>query len=323
MATTNLADLVQRTEFQSAALLASIRKSVFWQSGLVVSDDELQRLAKADVGASFEFDYFNDLADNEGNVSDDSATLATPDNITTGTDRAQMNFRNRGWGAKNITKSLSASGDPMEAIASRVGEYWARQTDLTTLSLVRGIFADNVANDASDMVNDQTDTAISLNMILDTQQTMGDAQDVLGTMICHSAVRTALRKSGVTDKIFSDSGEYLYESLSGLRLVVTDSVPTSGSNFTSYIISGGQIGYGEGIPKRQEEVHWSPSTGNGAGEETLWSRRNFVLHPYGFSFTGASVASTSPTNAEHELAANWNRNVERKRVGFASLVSAV
>jgi len=318
-----LADLIQRDQWAREVLKASIRKSVFWMSGLIVNDADLTKMMLANVGKVFEFDYFSDLADNEGRISDDSNTVATTDKIGTGTDKAVANFRNRSWGSKNITANLSTTGDPLVAIAGRVGAYWARQMDFTCIAIVKGVIADNIANDASDMVNDQSAAVTDINMILDTVQTAGDAQDMLGVMICHSAVRNKLQKDGVTDKIYDvNSGAFLYEALAGRRLVITDSVETAGGVYTSYIIGQGVIGYGEGQPKRATEVDYVAGTGNGAGEETLWSRKNFCLHPYGFSFT-ATPASTSPTNAEFEAASSWTRNVDRKRVAFAALKSKV
>ncbi len=317
-----LADLIQRDQFAREVLKASIRKSVFWQSGLIVNDSELTKMMKANIGKVFEFDYFLDLVDNEGRISDDSDTTAGSDKIATDTDTAVGNYRNRSWGSKNITANLSTTGDPLLAIAGRIGAYWARQMDYTVIAIIKGIIADNIANDASDMVNDQSAEVIDINMILDTVQTAGDASDMLGAMICHSAVRTKLQKDGVTDKIYSDDGDYLYEALAGRRLVITDSVETAAGVYTSYITGGGVLGYGEGKPKRSSEVAYEASTGNGAGAETLWSRKNFCIHPYGFSFTG-TPASTSPTNAEFETATSWTRNVERKRVAFAALKALV
>ncbi len=316
-----LSDLIQRDQWEREVLQASIRKSVFWQSGIIQNDATLSKLMKAGVGSKFEFDYYKDLLDNEGRISDDSGTIAGTDGITTGTDIAVGNYRNRSWGARNITSSLSSTGDPMTAIAGRVGAYWARQMDFTAMAIVTGLEADNIANNASDFVNDQSATAVDINMIIDTVQTAGDAKDGLNSMICHSAIQSALKKAGVTDRIYDvNTGEFLYESLSGVRLVVTDSVPLVGGVYTSYIVGGGLIGAGDGAPKRPSEVDYVAGIGNGAGEESLWSRKEFCLHPYGFSFTGAP-ASTSPTNAEFEAAAAWTRNVERKRVNLAILKS--
>jgi len=325
MAAVVLTDLIQNDQFAREALRESIRKSVFWQSNVIVPDAELQAKMMADVGSTFKFDYFNDLDDNEGRISDDSNTVAGVDGITTGTDQAVGQYRNRSWGAKNITANLSATGDPMPVIAGRVGAYWARQYDLNVLSMVKGIIADNVANNASDMVNDQSAAIIDIGMILDTQQTAGDAQDVFDVMICHSAIRNKLKKDGVTNSVFDpNTGDFLYEELSGLRLVVTDAVDSPAAGvYTSYIVGGGMFGWGTGAPKMPEEVERVAGTGNGAGSENLWTRRNYSLHPYGFSFTNASVASVSPTNTEFELAANWTRNTVRKRVPFAALHAKV
>ncbi|MCI4436222.1 MAG: hypothetical protein JHC33_05355, partial [Ignisphaera sp.] len=286
-----LANLIQRDQYAMEVLRASIRKSVFWQSGLIVNDMELTRLMNANVGSTFMFDYYNDLADNEGRISDDSATVATTDGITTGSDVAIGNYRNRSWGARNITANLSATGDPLQAIAGRIGAYWARQMDTTAIAVVNGIIAGNAANNAGDMINNKTTVSIDLPMVVDTKQTAGDAQDFFGAMICHSAIKTSLVKQGIVDKIYDAQGNFLYESFIGLRLVVTDSVPTGtaipggvAGDYLTYIVGTGMFGYGEGQPKLPNEVFYQPAVGNGAGEETLWSRKNFCIHPYGFSF---------------------------------------
>ena len=88
MAPVVLTDLIQNDQFAREALQESIRKSVFWQSNVIVPDAELQKMMMAEVGSTFKFDYFNDLADNEARTSDDSNTIAGVDGITTGTDQA-------------------------------------------------------------------------------------------------------------------------------------------------------------------------------------------------------------------------------------------
>ncbi len=319
---TVLSDLIQRPQFMKGMLLASLRRSVFWNSGVIQTDSELTRGIQAKTGTSMDFDYFLDLDPNEPNISDDSNTNAPVDGIGTQTSHAVFNYRNRAWGAKNITANISTTGDPMMAIAERIGAYWGTQMDLALMSIVDGIFADNVLNDASDMVNNQSGTPVDINMILDTRQTSGDAGDVYGAMICHSAIVTSLKKQGVTDRIYDvNTGAFLYESLSGLRLVPNDSVPSNAGNYTSYLIGGAAFGYGEGTPKRAIEVEYDALTGNGAGQEILINRKEFCIHPYGFSFTG-TPASLSPTNAEFALDTSWDRDVERKRVPLASLISA-
>ncbi len=233
----DLSMLIQRDQFMRDMLRESIRKSVFWNAGVIQSDANLTAAVAAKTGNKVSFDYFLDIADNEARISDDSNTSAGTDDITTGTDVAIINYRNRSWGARNITASLSTTGDPMAAIASRVGAYWARQNDYVTLAIITGILADNVANDGSDMVVDNSGTTVDLNMILDAAQTAGDQSGNLSAMICHSAVETALKKQGILDRIYDvNTGAYLYSALTGMRLIVTDSVPVVGGNYTSYLV---------------------------------------------------------------------------------------
>ncbi len=325
-----LADMIQRTQFDREVALQSIRKSVFWQTGVFINDTELSRLMNADIGSTFEFDFFLDLADNEGRISDDSATMAGTDGVTTDTSRAVGNYRNRSWGSRNIVSNLSATGDPLTYIAGRIGAYWGRQMDITAIAIVKGVLESNIVNDASDMINNQTGVPVEINFLHDTKQTMGDAGDELGLMITHSAVINKLRKDGTTDRIYDESGNFLYEAISNLRILANDNVPTgtdipggAAGDYLSYMVGGAFLHYGEGTPKRAHEVEYTAAIGNGAGQETIWSRKNFCIAPAGFNFTSASVASTSPTNAEFELAANFERFVDRKRVPFAALVCGI
>ena len=84
-----------------------------------------------------------------------------------------------------MTLQNALSGDdPMGAIASLVAEYWARRYQAVLVSSLKGIFADNVANDSSDMVSDiaieDGDNATAANLMsgdafIDGQATFGDA----------------------------------------------------------------------------------------------------------------------------------------------------
>ena len=56
-----------------------------------------------------------------------------------------------------------------------------------------------------------------------------------------------------------------------------------------------------------------------AGEDILVTRSHFLMHPRGIKFTGASVAGSSPTNAELEAAANWSRVYERGSCRIAAI----
>ncbi len=109
----------------------------------------------------------------------------------------------------------------------------------------------------------------------------------------------------------------------GLRVVVDDGCPAvigvNRTTYTSYLFGPGAFGYGNGAPKVPHEVKRDPEAGDGGGQETIYSRKNFIMHPTGFSFVKASIAGKSPTMAEAALAANWNRVYDRKRIPMAVL----
>lgn len=325
MAMTQLADIIQRTAFQKKALLESLYNSVLFGSGIIVPDSELTAHASANLGRTFEFDYFTDLADTLANVSSDNpASDATPGKIGTGQMKAAKLMRNQGWGSANLVASLSHLGDPMNAIASRIGAYWGRQYDFAAISIYKGVIADNIASNSGDMINDISAVSngqkITFDALVDTAQTLGDAQGQLQVAVMHSSQIAVLTKDQVTNKVFDSNGKLLYVELLGWRLIVNDSVPNAAGVYDTIIFKNGAIGFGQGKPKKQEEMSNSAEAGDGEGTETVWSRRHFVIHPYGFTYTG-TPAGKSDTNAELELAATWSRVHERKRIGLAVLRS--
>ena len=330
MAVTQIADIISEVEFQTESLNQSLRLSALFTTGAMVEDAQLSAMAKANTGTVFNFDYFNDLDDTEAGVSSDNpATLGTAGNITTDQETTVKCMRAKGWGSANLASAMSATGKPFEVIMTRISSYWGRQFDITGLSVLKGIIADNILSDAGDMVNDISaeigDLAnADFDAIIDAKFTMGDHADQLSTALAHSAIVSRLIKDQVTNRVFDAQGNLLYEEIAGLRIISRDTVPNSAGVYDTILMAGGAIGFGYGQPKKQEAVETSEAGGNGEGIETVWSRRHFAIHPYGFNFSGrkgAGFAGESPTNAELEVAGNWNRVKERKAVKLAVLRS--
>lgn len=329
MADTRLSDLIEPAVFEGYLSVKTTELSELWQSGLIATSEEMRALANA-KGKVFDLPFFNDLPQTESEIgSDDPAVDITPEKIDAGEQLAIKHYRNKSWSSMDILKGIVGE-DPMMEIAAKVGGYWTRDYQATSIASLIGIEADNVANDAGDMVIDvATDDVlpilaaekISGPTVLDALQTSGDHQTVYTTILMHSVVYTELRKQSLIEFVRDADNNTQFAVYGDLRVIVDDGVPVvAGSNrstYTSYLFGPSQLLWGEGDVDDAVEVDRNPEKGNGSGNEVLYNRKQFILHPGGFAFLNSSVASTSPTNAELNLAANWNRVLDRKLINLA------
>jgi hypothetical protein len=71
------------------------------------------------------------------------------------------------------------------------------------------------------------------------------------------------------------------------------------------------------------ELERDAKAGNGAGLETLWERKTWLIHPAGMDWLEADVAGESATLAELEDADNWERHgdLSRKNIRMAFLIT--
>ena len=329
MAVTRLTDVIVPEVFLAYMVKDTMEKSAIFNSGAVVTDPMLaQKLAGG--GTTFQVPFWRDLDNTEGNIgSDDPAVSATPLKITAGKQRAIRQFRTQGWSDADLVKELAGS-DPMQRIVSRVSDYWVRQFQRTFVATIKGILADNVANDAGDMVFDVTGEVgaaaqVSADAIIETAQTMGDASDQLKLIIMHSRVYANLAKQNLIDFIPNSDGKIRFPTYLGYPVIKDDGVQVDDAgagnfHYWTYLLGTGVVGWAESPPDVPVETQRFPEKANGAGVEELWTRRQYVMHPYGFDWTDAATAAQFPTNAELATAANWDRVYpERKQIAIAAL----
>ena len=79
--------------------------------------------------------------------------------------------------------------------------------------------------------------------------------------------------------------------------------PTYSTTYTSFVLGDGAIEYTDCGAKTPYEMERNASARGGA--DILYTRQRKCWSPYGISFTMASMATASPTNAELENGANW------------------
>lgn len=332
MTTVRLSDVIVPEVFASYMLKGTMQINAFVGAGVLVPDASLTAQL-AGGGRTFNMPFWKDLDDTESDpASDDPASDATPGGITTGKDIALRQVRTRGWSTANLVREL-AGDDPAKRIASRINEYWSRQIDAIAVSTMRGVFADNAANDSGDMINDiATDGAgaiadaerFSSDAVSDTAQTMGDAKRDLGLIIMHSAIHTRLEKQQMITFRPDADGKVWHSFYKDYRIHVSDECPAiAGANRTTYhtyLLGTGALAWGESPVAKPVELDNDASAADGAGIEEIWTRRQFALHPPGIKWTDSSVGGEFPINSELQAAANWDRvYAERKMIPMALL----
>lgn len=322
-----------------------VEKTAFFQSGILAPTPYAAEIARGPsnlanipfwkaIDSSIEPNYSNDIYQD----------IATPRNVQTGEMMARVAYLNEGFGQADLTVELT-SQNPLQSVATRLDNFWQRQAQRRLLATSLGIYNDNVA--ATDAFHTQNDMVVDVSATLgfdagafiDATQTMGDALmgnsgEVLGVIAMHSFVYGQARKQQLIDFIRDAENNTMFATYQGYRVVVDDSMTVVGEGaerkFISIIFGNGAIGYGEGAPTNPLAYEREESRGNGGGVETLWSRKTWLLHPLGYSFTSAVITGNGSETIARSAswqdlanATNWNRVVERKHVPIAFLVTGV
>lgn len=335
MATTQLADIIDVTVFQDLPSVNGVEKTAFFESGVAVQSDLLNQLADG-PGKLSELPFWNDIDESvEPNLSsDDPTSSATPAKVTQGEQIGRKAFLNKGLSASDLATELAMGENAMQHIRNRVDRYWMRQWQRRIIASCNGILADNVANDSSDMVSDiaiedgnnaQTTNLFSRTAFTTAAFTSGDHYDDYSAIAVHSVVYKRMVDNDDIDYIQDSQGQLTIPTFLGRRIYVDDSMPvvaggTSGFKYTSIMFGDGAIGYGEGMPNVPVEVEREATQGDGGGVETLWTRKTWLIHPFGFQATG-TPASDSFSTTELAAATSWDRVVARKNIPLAFLVT--
>ncbi len=332
MAATKISDIIVPDVFNPYVQQRTAELANFYLGGIVSNDEQLNTLAQSG-GKTLNMPFWNDLTGDDEVLSDTGAL--TPAAITSGQDIGVLHMRGKAWGVNDLAKAL-AGDDPMMDIADRVSRYWQRAMQAVALASVKGVIADNVANDSADMRIDisgatnadiTADTKFSADAFIDAQATFGDAVGGLTGIAMHSTVYHNLKKIDSISFEKESEGDLEIETYRGLRVIVDDGMPYTPAGgalagdtapfYTSYLFGAGAIGMGQGGAPVPTETDRDSL----AGEEYLITRSHFLMHPRGIAFQSASVAGAAPTNTELENALNWDRAYTRKNVRIAAIVT--
>lgn len=335
MASTRLSDIIDVIVYQDLPAVNSPEKTAFFESGIVIRNSVLDGLATA-AGKTAELPFWNDIDPTVApNLSsDDPTVLAAAAKVSQAEQLSRKAFLNKGLSATDLASELAMGPRAMDHIRARMDAYWMRQWQRRLIASSNGVLADNIASNSGDMVKSvasesiagqSATTKFNRDAFTDAVYTMGDAASALRAIAVHSHVMSQMVKNDDIVYIPDSQGQLTIPTYMGLRVIVDDGLTvtagtTDGFKYTSVLFGPGAFGYGEGVPNMPVEVERNESAGNGAGVETLWTRKTWILHPFGFKNTG-TPAATSFSLTELAAATTWERVVDRKNVPMAFLVT--
>lgn len=336
MAEVTLSDVIIPDVYASYITINSPELTAFGQSGVLSAGGAWDAYA-ATPGFTTTMPFWNDLdASVEPNYGNDVYTdVAVPQDVNTGEQVARIALLNEGWASMRFVKELLKQ-DPMQHIANRINAFWDKQLQRRAVAVSLGIYNDNVASGGSDMVIDISITSgtvtdanrFNTDAFVDTAFTLGDHYENLAAIAVHSMIARKMVKNNEIEEVRDSEGNLLMSTFKGKVVVIDDGLPTFGSGqyrqYLSILWGNGAIGFGQdSVAFADGEVDREPARGNGQGVDTLWSRRKWLIHPFGFKFLSTTITGPglSPTWANLALATNWERILSRKHIPMAFLVT--
>lgn len=310
--TTKLNDVIVPELFDPYVINKTMEKSALFQSGIITNDEHMNELASQSAPV-VQMPFFEDLTGDSEQIIED--VNLTPDKITSNQDAAAIIRRAKMWAATDLSAAL-AGKDPMAAIASLVGGFWARDMQKEVIAILKGVFAaESMANLKLDISGQSGKAAaFSASAFIDAQQLLGDAKEQLTAVVMHSATEAYLRKQNLIETV-QPSQDVAFKTYQGKRVIVDDGCPVAEGTYTTYLFSPGAIAYGVGSPVGFVNTEVDREKKKGSGVDYLINRKTFILHPRGVKFTNANVAKTEgPSRLELSIAENWNRVYEEKQM---------
>lgn len=310
-----------------------VRETPFWTSGAFNSDNRISTLIAAG-SPTFVVPAINDLdAKLEPNYSNTIYTdIAVPRGIDARKSTGRMAYLNEGFLESRLEKYLQAGVSPLQEIAKQIGGFWSQEAEQRAIATIIGLRNYDQANGKK--ITIESTSAFDASLFLDAESAMARKYRGKGAIVVHPAVALALRKAQLlipfTDPnnlrtVDTFNGRTVIESTDGTKVGST----AANTQYVSYLLNENAF-VAESVAGYDDlEIERSASRANGGGTNTLWTRRNMLIHPSGYSFIAAEDSLTGGTTnesvsaswADLQKAANWRLDTDAEKVPFRIIVS--
>jgi len=335
-------DLIIPEVFTPYLIEATTQTDSFLQSGVVQPLAELN-LSSERGGDFVKIPFYKANLTGDFEVLTDSTSL-TPSKITADNQIAAVLHRGRAFSSRDLA-SLAVGGslDPMAAIAQKMAAYVNNQKQKDLYSCLTGAFGSMTANDSSSALFDlcidsesgDTPTTLSPRHIARAKSLLGDQGSKLTAIAMHSNVYGDLLERNMIDRIYDNTGApdtaaasgsttrafdgpNTVESFGGLRVIVSDDVPTANSGssteYSTFFFTQGAVVTGEQAPIRTQTDRDILAL-----EEAMAVDLHYIYHPVGLKY---AVTTVNPTRTVLETVASWSKVYETKNIGIVRATTA-
>lgn len=309
-----LAQIFNRAVLLSYVAPDPLKNSPLVQSGAFVSDDRLRPLLTSGA-KTFEVPYINGIDPNlEPNYSNTIVTdVAEGREIEAGSMMGRIAFLNEGFLESNLGRYLSQVnaleiiGGLIDGMWQGVGENRARAT-VTGLRNYDWANGKKITYDISKTSSANEASGFSVDAFVDSEATMSRGMRGNGVIFVHSQIAAKMRKQNLIEKLTYSSSLPPVDVYNGRVVIETDFGTKIGTGvnaqYVSILASNGAFSYDSVPGPKDLTLDESQSTGNGGGHDRLWTRRNVLIQPQGFSFVAPENTLTGGTKNE-ALSASW------------------
>lgn len=290
--------------------IPKLRKNELVKSGAIVADEELAAMLPAQTGGNYITKPIYGLIGGAA-LNYDGETDLTSETENTYEQSFVVIGRMKGFKEKDFSTELTGK-DFMDNVAAQVSSYWEDIEQDLILAVLEGVFSMSKAGADAEFVAKHTYeiatpvTATTLNNA--TQKACGDNKDKFSLVIMHSQVANTLENLQLLDFLKYTDANGIERNMNiaqwGSKIaLIDDGMPVVEGKYTTYALGNGAIidqPLGAKVP--YEMVRDAKTNG---GVDELLTRNRRIIAPRGISFTKASMAKKSPTDAELKNGANW------------------
>jgi hypothetical protein len=315
----DLGKILQRQLWTQKDIITDPVLHNFLNSGLFSSSSRIKKLVNSsDMALLLEIPFIEFTANEPSVATDDTSTLPLKD-FKEGTQRAFLGNYANGWSIANLADKFATAPSPIKALRSYLAKYWKTDIENRFVSMMVGIYNDNVRNDRRDLVLDKSGTRFNYDMMVDAYALKGD-HGIQGPafLVMHSKALAAIKKydNNRIRTMLDANGKatrwHIYDENS--IIIVNDLMPIESDNdATVALIDRGGVIYEENdnvplIVRADNELQ-----GRGWGISNIITRKSYLLHINGFDYTKSLQRyEGGPTYAELKSDRNWDRKVNKK-----------